>query len=230
MTMPLSQTNESTQFVTRKNVENCVVIWLDATIDKTQDTINSQAKLRTIINSLVTCHTIDETLQFIDKVPDEKVFLIVAGSLGWPLIDLGIVGKLQQLDSIYIFCQNESAHTALMDREHKVRGVFTSIDSLCTRLKTDIRQTLNDLLPFSVAPGTVNTQDSNETNDAKKKKQVNFLCAQLHRELLFTMEYPENARSDLVEMCKSEYEGNASELRNINELQSGYHSGKAVWW
>lgn len=213
----------------RENVETFVLIWLDATIDMNEDTIISQTKLRAIVNSLFTFHTIDEAIHFIQNVNKEKVFLIVSGSLGWALIERTEMNDLSQLDSIYIFCRDESKHKALMEQEHKVRGVFTNIDPLCRRLKEDIKQTCNDLLPISVAPGAFN-KDQSITDKQKQEKQVTFLRAQLHRELLFTMEYPDDARLDLVEFCMNIYADNQTEREFIEELRTEYHIGKAVWW
>jgi hypothetical protein len=191
-----------------------------------EDTIISQTKLRAIVNSLFTFYTIDETIHFIENVNEEKVFLIVSDSFGWTLIERTEINDLSQLDSIYIFCQDESKHKLLMEREHKVRGVFTDINLLCKRLKKDIKQTSNDLLPISVAPGTF----SKDKSMMDKQKQVTFLRAQLHRELLFTMEYPDNARLDLVEFCTHIYADNQTERELIEELRNEYHTDKSIWW
>ncbi len=210
----------------RENVESFVLIWLDVTINMNEDTIISQTKLRAIVNSLRTFHTIDETIHFIKNVKEQKVFLITSSSLGCELLEKTEMNDLSQLDSIYIFCRDESKHKALMGRDHKVRGIFTNIDRLCIRLKDDLKQTSNDLLPISVAPGTFKRDES----ITDKQKQIAFLRAQLHRELLFTMEYPDDARFDLVQFCKNVYQDNETELEFIEELRNEYHTGKAVWW
>jgi hypothetical protein len=210
----------------RENVETFVLIWLDVTINMNEDTIISQTKLRAIVNSLFTFHTIDETINFIKNAKDEKVFLIISGSLGWELIERTNTNKLLQLDSIYIFCRDKSKHKALRERDHKIRGIFTDIDPLCARLKDDLKQTLNDFLPISVAPGTSNKNKS----ITDKQKQVTFLCTQLYRELLFTMEYPDDARLNLVQFCMNIYKDNETEREFIEELQNEYRTGKAIYW
>ncbi len=209
----------------RENFETFVLIWLDTTIDMNEDRIISQSKLRAIINSLFIFHTIDEVIHFIQNVNKEKVFLIVSDSFGWTLIKRTKMNDLSQLDSIYIFCCDE----ALMEREHKVRGIFTNIDPLCKRLKSDIKKTFNDLLPISVAPGVFN-RDKSIIDKQKQEKQVTFLRGQLHRELLFTMEYSDNARLDLVEFCMNIYANNQIEREFIEELRNEYHTSKAIWW
>jgi len=212
-----------------ENVEIFILIWLDVTINMNEDTIISQTKLRAIVNSLFLFHTIDETIKFIKNVKDEKVFLIISGSLGWELIERTDTNKLSQLDSIYIFCRDKSKHKVLRKQDHKVRGIFTDIDPLCVRLKEDLKQTLNDFLPISVAPVTSNKNKS-IIDKQKQEKQVKFLCAQLHRELLLTIEYPDDARLNLVQFCMNIYKDNETEREFIEEFKNEYHTGKAVWW
>jgi hypothetical protein len=210
----------------RENVETFVLIWFDMATNKNEDTIIFQSKLRAIINSLFIFHTIDETINFIKNIKEEKVFLILSDLFEWELIERIEMNKLSQLDSIYIFYHDKSKHKTLTKRDDKIRGIFTDIDSLCIRLKEDLKQSLNDLLPISVAPNASNKNKS--TTD--KEKQVAFLCAQLHRELLFTMEYPDDAQLDLIEYCMNIYKDNETEREFIEELRDEYDTGKAIWW
>ena len=205
------------------------MVWLDASIDMNEDKIISQTKLRAIVNSFVTFHIIEDAIHFIQNIHREKVFLIISSALVWPLTNRTEMKNLSQLDSIYVFCRNQSKHRPLIKAEHKMRGVFTDIDRLCTRLKEDLKQASNDLLPISVAPGTIG-RDQSMINKQKQEKQMTFLRAQLHRELLLTMEYSEDARLELVAFCKNIYADNQTERAFIEEFETDYHPSKSVWW
>ena len=90
---------------------------------------------------------------------------------------------------------------------------FVKIDPLCARLKEDTEQALKNLLPISTTSGT----------SADEKNQEKFLCAQLHRDLLFTMEYNNNARSELADFCSKIYNSNAKQLKD-SELHRRHFS------
>ncbi|CAF3770981.1 unnamed protein product [Rotaria sp. Silwood1] len=200
--------------------ESFVLIWLDQTIKKNHDTVDSEQKLRAIVNSLVTCRTINEAMDFMEQVQDQQIYLIVSGELGKQLFSMNQIVDSSKLNSIYIFCRDQIKHTELLQLSKKVRAIFVEIDPLCARLKEDTEQALKNLLPISTTSGT----------SADEKNQVKFLCSQLHRDLLFTMEYNNNARLELADFCSSVYKSSPAQLKCIEELKIEYHAGKAIWW
>jgi hypothetical protein len=204
--------------------ESFVLIWLDQTIQKNQDTVESEQKLRASVNSLVTCHTISEAMNVIDQVQDQQIYLIVSGQLGKELIATNQIIDSPKVNSIYIFCRDQFKYTELVQPSNKIRGVFIEIDPLCARLKEDTEHELKNLLPISTTSGT------SAESSADEKNQVKFLCSQLHRDLLFTMEYNNNAKLELVDFCSNIYKSSPTELKYIDDLKSGYHAGEAIGW
>ena len=207
-----------------KSVETFELIWLDATVDTNEDVLKSAQKLRAIVNSLRTYRTINKAIAFIRTVPEKQVYLIISGDLGRQFLEKDEVKSCSQIDSIYIFCRDEEKHTGLKKISYKVRDVFVDVDKLCERLKKDTEQSSKNLVPIS------GTSDMDQPDGStQEKKQVQFLCSQLHRDLLLSMEYPDDARNDLIAFCSGEYQGNETELQFIEELK-GYHAGKAIKW
>jgi hypothetical protein len=98
------------------NVENFVVVWLDAAIDSNVDTKKSKEQLQKIINVVKTFADLQECHTFINTVKDEKIFLIVSSALGEQFVP--IVQDAVQVDSIYIFCSNKEKH------ENYIRSVI----------------------------------------------------------------------------------------------------------
>ena len=183
---------------------------------KNKDTANSEQKLRAIVNSLVTCHTINEALHIIQELQGQQIYLIVSGELGKELLSMNLIRDFSKLDSIYIFCRHQSKYIELLQLSNKVRGIFAEIDTLCVRLKEDTEQAWKNALPMSTA--------------SDEKDGLKFLCSQLHRDLLFTMEYNNNARLELVDYCAKVYESNPDQLKYVEELKTDYHAGKAIQW
>ncbi|CAM4764339.1 unnamed protein product [Rotaria magnacalcarata] len=206
--------------VIESKAESFVLIWLDQTIKKNKDTVDSEQKLRAIVNSLVTCHTINEAMDLIEQVQDQQIYLIVSGKLGKQILSMNQIVDSSKLNSIYIFCGDQNENKELLQLSNKVRAIFVEIDPLCARLKDDTEQALKNLLPMSTTSGT----------SADEKNQVKFLCSQLHRDLLFTMEYSNNARLELADFCSSVYKLSPTQLKCIQELKTEYHAGKAIWW
>ena len=205
---------------TEIKAESFVLIWLDKHIGTNKDVVSSEQNLRAIVNSLNTCREIGEAKDIIDKVQGQQVYLIVSGELGQKVVTMSEIVDSPKLNSIYIFCQNQSTHDALRQSHSKVRDVVTDIEPLCKRLKEDTEQAMKNLLPMTTSAGL----------PADERDQTKFLCAQLQRDLLFTMEYNNNARLELADYCAEIYRSSPDALKHIFELRDKYHAGKALKW
>lgn len=64
------------------NVENFVVVWLDAAIGSNTDTQKSKDQLQQLVNAVKIFTNPDECRTFIESVKEEKIFLIVSDALG----------------------------------------------------------------------------------------------------------------------------------------------------
>ncbi|CAF5133542.1 unnamed protein product, partial [Rotaria magnacalcarata] len=60
------------------NLESFACLWLDRSVNSTEDNIQTQKELRQVINHLRTFDNISECEQCIRQITKEKVVLIVA--------------------------------------------------------------------------------------------------------------------------------------------------------
>jgi hypothetical protein len=197
-------------------IENFVVVWLDPQVDEFKDDYEkSITQLRRIVNSIKTYNDIDECLQFLRTIKDERIFVIVSGGLGRQIIDS--LQTMRTVVTVYIFCYDEETHKKWAINYTKIKKVFTDIDPLCKMLKEDVRQFNSDLVSFSViSPPTVITEDSlNELDQS-------FMYSQLLKEILLEMTYDNNSKDELVKFCRIQYEKNPDELDIIKEFAKYY--------
>ena len=205
--------------------ESFVLLWLDETIQKNEDAHQSEIKFRQIINAFRSFKDTDRTLDYISQENEKQIYLIVSGSLGEELLKTEELKDNPRISSIYIFCKDKIRYEKLRDLHPKVCDIFVTADALCKKLKEDVQKELENSLPISSVPqkATLRTSDAEDG-------QTQFLCAQLHRNFLLGIEYENNARLQLVDLCTKNYQGNNAELRNIEELKRSYHTGKVIWW
>jgi hypothetical protein len=90
------------------NVENSVVVWLDASIGDNSNTQKSKDQIRQLVNIVKIYTDPEECHTFINGLKGEKIFLIVSGTLGEQFI--GAVQEVTQIDSVYVFCSNKEKH------------------------------------------------------------------------------------------------------------------------
>ncbi|CAF4901945.1 unnamed protein product, partial [Rotaria sp. Silwood2] len=71
----------------RRVLQNFRLLWLDANLDETKDDFKkSLRRLRRVVASIETFKDAQECIDFLHAITNEKVFMIVSGSLGRQII------------------------------------------------------------------------------------------------------------------------------------------------
>jgi hypothetical protein len=104
------------------NLETFTCLWLDQNVDSTQDNRDTLQELRQVINHLRTFRNSDECEEYIRKITQEKIVLIVSGSLGRQVVPR--LHDLPQFSACYVFCQDKKANEEWANKYHKVRHVI----------------------------------------------------------------------------------------------------------
>jgi hypothetical protein len=91
------------------NLETFSLLWLDASINMTDENRQTQDELRTTINQLKTFDDPNKCERYIINVPKEdRIALIVSGQLGRQIVPR--IHSLEQLLSIYIYCHDQKSN------------------------------------------------------------------------------------------------------------------------
>ncbi|CAF0817847.1 unnamed protein product [Rotaria sordida] len=203
------------------NLESFACLWLDQNINSTQDNLQTHKELRQVINHLRIFDNIDECEQYIRQITNEKLVLIVSGSLGQQLIPQ--LHDLPQFSACYIFCQDQKANEQWANKYHKVNGVFVERAKLIDKISKDQigRSKIEDGASISViTSGSQSLQARNAI----------FMWFQLFIEVLLRMHHKSNDRKEILDICKKSYKGNKQEMKIIDEFEKSYKAENAIWW
>ncbi|CAF3812687.1 unnamed protein product [Rotaria sp. Silwood1] len=86
-------------------LQTFVLVWLNLNIDETDDVFrNSMTQLRRIVNSINTFTDPTRCINFLSRIKDAKVLMIVSGAQCEDIVPQ--VHDMTQLDSIYLFSSN----------------------------------------------------------------------------------------------------------------------------
>jgi hypothetical protein len=102
------------------NLESFICLWLDKTVNTSEDNIETQKDLRQIINDLRTFDNSDQCEQYIRQITEEKVVLIVSGAFGRQIVPR--LHNLPQFSACYVFCQDKKANEEWASKYHKVKS------------------------------------------------------------------------------------------------------------
>lgn len=211
------------KYSTNRIVQNFTLYWLDETIDvRKKDCQYTISELRKIVNSITLCTEANLCLNFIEKVREEQIFLIISGALGHKFVPL--VHQFVRLDSIYIFCGDPSKHTEWTKKWPKIKLVANQIERICELMVKDASQCEYDLIPTSILSLI------DDKSQALNRVNQSFMYSQLLKEILLEMNYDEKAMSTLIEFCRESFRKNEKELKIIDEFERDYRKYTPIWW
>lgn len=92
-----------------ENLEAFRLVWLDGSVNNSEENLHAQQRLRRTVNYLKTFEDEQVCFKYIRSVPkDDRIILIVNGQLGQILVPK--ICHLRQVFSIYIYCKNKAFH------------------------------------------------------------------------------------------------------------------------
>ncbi|CAF2078264.1 unnamed protein product [Rotaria magnacalcarata] len=109
----------------RRMVQNFLLVWLDANIDERKvDYQKSLTKLRNIAVTVEPFTDVDQCVDYLTSIDDQKIYLITTASIGQTTVPL--IHDIAQLDKIFVFCSSTDSHKAWAKEWSKVRDIYDS--------------------------------------------------------------------------------------------------------
>ncbi|CAF0832427.1 unnamed protein product [Adineta steineri] len=210
---------EARRRINIQQVQNVLLVWLDSNIDETNDDCqNTITKLRYAVNDIKTYTNVDQCLEFIQTVVDNKICLIISGSLGQHIVPR--VHNLSQVDSVFIFCSSAKHHEQWAKDWPKIKGVFTDITPICEALKEAAHQCEQNAISMSFVG----------TNKKLDQLDPSFMYTQIIKEIILTIKFGQNHIQDYIDYCRDAFRGNKKEIKNIRQLEDEYHNKTPIYW
>lgn len=201
-------------------VENFVVVWLDQSLGKAKNSQTSKSQLQQMVNSVKIFMDPKECQAFISAIKDEKVFVIVSGVVGEKFVSS--IHDKNQLESIYVLSQDKAKDETWFSQYPEIRGIYTTMLSLCEQLGKDVKKIDRHLLGFELIERSL----PNTTPKANQQDAL-FMYDQLFRDIVLTV--PDENMQDMYEFCENQYRGNSREQAFLKALKQKYSSHSPVW-
>ncbi|CAF1276364.1 unnamed protein product [Adineta steineri] len=96
-------------------------------------------------------------------------------------------------------------------------------------LDEDVNKTKNNQEIQKELRKIVNSLQTFENPNECEQTNIMFMWFQLFIEVLFRMHHKSNARQELIDVCKEQYQNNAEELLIINEFEKTYKTENTIW-
>lgn len=192
------------------SIENFIIIWLDLDINEfDEDTKKSLTSLRQVVDSIKIFNNVDQCIDYLTDIEDEKVFLIISHTLHQQIVSL--IENIAQLHSIYVVSSQSIGHGY-----KKVKGIFNKIESICDVLQRNLRQYEIDLISIGVS----NLDELDQS----------FMYSQILKEILLDIKYDLTAKKEFVDFCSTYYADNHTQTNRILDFERFYGDHSPIWW
>ncbi|CAF1216028.1 unnamed protein product [Rotaria sp. Silwood1] len=213
------------------NLESIYLIWLDAVVDQSQENIDAQQQIRSIINHLKTFQNIQDCEKYINQISkDDRILLIVSGQLGQEIVPR--IHYNRQIFSIYVYCMNKVKNEEWAKHFPKIKGIITELNDLLNQIQLDHFKRIENKVdePFIINISKFNNNNNNIIDKSTKELNGEFLYSQLLMDCLLRMKSNLTDKNEFINLCKKFYENNSKELNLIKEFEKNYSSNQVLWW
>ncbi|CAF3667825.1 unnamed protein product, partial [Rotaria socialis] len=192
----------------RRIVQNFLLVWLDVSIDeKKEDFQKSLTELRNIIVTVEPFTDVDQCVDYLISIDDQKIYLITSVSLGQTIVPL--IHDIVQLDMIFVFCSNKDDHKVWANEWPKATQ---SCD--------------HNAIPMSFIP-------NQEISEALASEQnldrlpPSYMYSVIFKDIILEIDHDDNkSMNALVNYCQQQ---KICE-KDIDEFKRKYYENSAVWW
>ncbi|CAF3891911.1 unnamed protein product, partial [Rotaria sp. Silwood1] len=198
------------------------LIWFEPSIKSSQDTKKIEQTLRHINDYVIFSTGLEQCITSIESMHKEKIFLITLGSKTLEILPR--VSSLRQIDSIFIFNIEKDRNEYLLKEYPKIIGIYINLDDLCKSIKEQIDIVNRQIYSFSFFD-----QHQKLTEDLLKES-AEFLWFQLFNYMLPTLSRDQQAKQQMIQICKDYYHGNTKEIELIHQFEQNYQSKDALLW
>ncbi|CAF1283859.1 unnamed protein product [Adineta steineri] len=202
-----------------QRMQNVLLIWLDNDINENNANCNNTIKqLKRVFNNINTFTNSNQCVEFIQTINNNKVCMIVSGSLGQHIVPH--VHNMSQVDAIFIFCNNPGWHKQWVNEWPKIKGVFTDITSICEALNQAAHQCEQNATSISFVA----------SNKKLDQLDPSFMYTQILKEILLTINFEDKHFKKFITYCREVYDDDENELKNVNQLKKTYKKNIPIWW
>jgi tetratricopeptide (TPR) repeat protein len=217
------ENKESTTSVSSdENKESITLLWFDPNIGSREDTEKTKQKLREI-NDYVRFYTdLELCVTYIQSIISEKILLITSGSRASQILPR--ISNLRQIDSIFIFCMKIDRYQHLTNEYPKIISIYNNLDALCLSIREQI-----DLVDKQIQAFSFLDQHQQSTKDLSKQS-AEFLWFQLFNHVILRLPRNQQAKQQMIDMCRQYYHGHTKQLGLIDQFEREYRPEDAIRW
>ncbi|CAF1546364.1 unnamed protein product [Adineta ricciae] len=202
-----------------QQVQDIIVVWLDNHIHSSnQDCRNVITQLQLVVSDVHTFTDNDQCIEFIVDNIDTEVYLLISGSLGQNIVPC--IHDISNINSIFIFCNNQNRHERWAKNWLKVKSVSIDIIHICQQLRQIVRHNELNTIPMSFV----------KFDKRLDQLDPSFMHTQIIKEILLTIKFEGKHIKEFVDYYCDKFVHNEIDRKKVKQLESRYRCETPIWW
>ncbi|CAF2075048.1 unnamed protein product [Rotaria magnacalcarata] len=163
---------------------------------------HSLIQLQIIVNAFEYFSGPDQCVGYLTTIEDEKIFLIVSERYGESIVSL--IHNMSQIETIYVFCSNNEQQEERLTNWPKVKGIYSSIQSVCTSLNKVVLKCEHNLIPMSFVSNQILAAGISGTQNLDQL-EPSYMYSMFFKEILLEIEEDDTkATNEFVVYCRNQ--------------------------
>ncbi|CAF0712006.1 unnamed protein product [Adineta steineri] len=208
------------------NHESITVIWFDPMLAETNIDSTMLTRLRFLNDYILFCAKKSMCIEYLTRNID-KSDRIITVLHGFDILDE--VYQYEQVHSILIIDSNTDENKLNVIQNNyqysKTVEIFKEYNSMMKKLQQVIIDIEQEIVQQTEAIFDVLDQEEKALRNLRAE-----LGPFIWRQLFKTMPHSLDARQQMIDECRSYYQGNLKELAIIDEFEQTYHTSDAIYW
>ncbi|CAF1205460.1 unnamed protein product [Adineta ricciae] len=218
-TVTTSNEGDNGRLIAVHKMPSVVTIWLhDCEDHNNEDFQYTIRQLERIVSHVNTFTDNDECVEFILNSSQSKVYIILSDSVVRYLVPC--IHDMPQLDSIFIFCENQRRHETWATIWTKIKGVFIDIKSLYEAVKDIFNRYEQNAMPISFLASERRLDQLNPS----------FMYTQLFKEVLLTINFGDEHIKQFIHDYPTALTINSKQSSDADQLVNDYLANEPIWW
>lgn len=162
--------------------------------------------------------------EFLERIQNEKVFMIISTSFDRHFVPF--IHDRYEIDSIFIFC-NQNEYDAEWTKDwFKIKGVYRDIKPICDALQQSHEDYEQNATSFSLV---ITEDDVSEQN--LDRLDPMFMYTQIIKEILLEIKFERKHIHEFADNCRKLFTTNKqAQLNKVKIFEDDYSNKTPIWW
>ena len=213
------------------------IVWLETQEDKEKHVSaveQSKAKLCRIVHSFETFLDIDEFIDYVSDISDEKTILVILPLTVHETI-VAYVNEFPQVNSIYVVSWSsdivENYKSLWVEQYSKIKYVICNVQSLYKKLRAEISR--GSFSPDHIRVCVVEKKENpitSRSNNQNNQRDKSYIYTGLFRYIGKEMKYTSADFDKMLQFLRSNIRSTKSDLEFLDKFARQYQCYSPIWW